>query len=625
MNTQNFILAAAGHVDHGKTALIKALTGTDTDRLPEEKARGITIDLGFAHLALLGFSLGVIDVPGHEDFVRNMIAGVGSIDLALLVVAADDGWMPQTEEHLQILTYLGVQRMVVALTKADLGRLAERRREIREQLQGTAFAEAPIVETSIRDETGIAELRDALTSELGKLSLGNDAAKPRLFVDRVFSVRGSGTVVTGTLSGGQLTRGTNVRVLPQNLLARIRGVQSHNRALELAEPRTRTALNLAELSVEEVMRGSVITLPELGEPASVMDVVLERSGRLPTSARPLKSGATLNIHHGSGRTIARVQLRDRKELLPNEKAIARLRLRAPVFAFVGDRFIVRDASEQTTLAGGIVLDPDAAGFKFRSLPQRALLDARVSAPNDCANILLSALRRSRFAARSHLLLTSSFSHAEIEAALGVLQKRGEVFLGEKIVADAKWWQSLHLEAAKLIDREHAAHPEHAGLEMNRLREGLNLDEADIFDALLRDLGTRGFVQKHNFIGRGTHRPSLPPDLHPAGERIRAALRARPLDPPSRKELSLGAGALPALRFLVESGELISLGDDAVISAAVFSQLKTAVAQYLRARKSATVSELRQATGTTRRIIVPLLEQLDRLGLTIREGDRRRLR
>ncbi|HEY1583258.1 MAG TPA: selenocysteine-specific translation elongation factor, partial [Chthoniobacterales bacterium] len=315
---RRLILATAGHVDHGKTALIKALTGTDTDRLPEEKARGITIDLGFAHLALPGFSIGVIDVPGHEDFVRNMIAGVGSIDLALLVVAADDGWMPQTEEHLQILLYLGVTRALVALTKSDLGCVESRREEIRRQLEGTAFSDAPIVATSVRTQNGITELRERLTSEFAKLGEARDFGKSRLFVDRVFTVRGAGTVVTGTLSGGRFVRGEAVEVQPWKISARIRGLQSHNQPLEVAEPRARLALNVADLAPEEIYRGAIITTPDSGDPSRAIDVLLERSARLPTTARPLRSGSTLNFHYGSARLIARLQLLDRKEFLPNE-------------------------------------------------------------------------------------------------------------------------------------------------------------------------------------------------------------------------------------------------------------------------------------------------------------------
>ena len=254
MTEKHFILATAGHVDHGKSALVKALTGIDPDRLPEEKARQITIELGFAHLQLSApastlnpqlstLSIGIVDVPGHEDFVRNMIAGVGSIDLALLVVAADDGWMPQTEEHLQILTYLGVRRAVIALTKSDLGKIDNVRTQIRKQLRDTAFAHSRIIPTSVRTSEGTKNLRDALAAELSTLQPQRDLGKPRLFIDRAFTLHGIGTVVTGTLSNGQLRRGQSVVVQPQNFEARIRSIQSHGFELESAHPGMRTAIN----------------------------------------------------------------------------------------------------------------------------------------------------------------------------------------------------------------------------------------------------------------------------------------------------------------------------------------------------------------------------------------------
>src|SRR5205823_930783 len=297
-----FILATAGHVDHGKSALVKALTGTDPDRLPEEKARGITIDLGFAELNLAGpngdkFHIGIVDVPGHEDFIRNMIAGVGSIDLALLLVAVDDGWMPQTEEHLQILTYLGVKRMLVALTKSDLGNTDSVTTQIREKLAGTPFANCQIVPTSVRTAEGLEDLKRTLAAELANLPPPRDIGKPRLFVDRAFTLRGIGTIVTGTLTGGMLRVGDTIAVQPKGISARIRSLQTHRRNVDAVEPRTRTAINLPDLKIgTDVQRGEVITTQRF-EPSSTLDVVLTCSARL-QRAVPIKPGISAYIHHG---------------------------------------------------------------------------------------------------------------------------------------------------------------------------------------------------------------------------------------------------------------------------------------------------------------------------------------
>ncbi len=617
MTPKNFILATAGHVDHGKTALIKALTGTDTDRLPEEKARGITIDLGFAHLALPGFSLGVIDVPGHEDFIRNMIAGIGSIDLVLLVVAADDGWMPQTEEHLQILDYLRITRGVVAITKTDLGDAARVGEQVRQRLQGSSLGDAPIVATSVRAGQGLEELKDALASECALAPAPRDIGKPRLFVDRAFTMHGSGTVVTGTLSGGELARGAGVMLRPQNHSARVRSLQSYNQALEAALPSMRVALNLPDVRLEEVPRGTVITTANLGASAA-LDVLLRRSAR--SSARPLKTGSFVQVHYGSARQTARVQFLDRRELASGEEAIARLALAAPVFAFAGDRFVLRDSSARATIAGGVVLDPDAVGTNFRAAEQRDFLRTRVVAPNDLPNLLTSQLRRDGYARADALLAKSNFGAAEIAESL----RHGEFFQREGLVADAAWWRALSIRAVKAIDDAHAARPNESGLELTQLRAALTLTDESVFDALVADLCKHGFVRAGSALQRAAHQLALPPQLEQKGAAIRAALAAKPFDPPSRRELAPDPAAREALRFLAKTGEAVLLNDEVALSAAAFTNMKAQVTTALRARP-ATTSELRQLLGTTRRVLIPFLEHLDKTGLTTRAGDRRRLR
>src|SRR5439155_3609579 len=327
------------------------------DRLPEEKLRGITIELGFAQLELrmpdVLLSIGIVDVPGHEDFVKNMVAGVGSIDLALLVVAADDGWMPQTEEHLQILIYLGVRRIVVALTKIDLVEAADAAEEkVRAQLRDTPFGDAAIVRTSITTGSGVAELKAQLVREFSALVPQRDLGKPRLAVDRAFILRGIGTIITGTLVGGTLRRGQAVVVQPAKIPARIRTIQNHNREVEAIGPGTRTALSLPDVAVARekntlgVWRGDVITLSEFGEASAIADVMLSRSRRLPMKTRSIKYGAAVRVHHGSANFNARVFFQTSEELRAGETVIAQIRFEGPVFLFAGDRFVIRDASEQ---------------------------------------------------------------------------------------------------------------------------------------------------------------------------------------------------------------------------------------------------------------------------------------
>jgi selenocysteine-specific elongation factor len=634
---KHFILATAGHVDHGKSALDKALTGIDPDRLPEEKARGITIELGFAQLELntpeASMSIGIVDVPGHEDFVKNMVAGVGSIDLALLVIAADDGWMPQTEEHLQILSYLGVRHAVIALTKIDLAKSADAaENDVRAQLAGTDFRDAPMVRTSVTEGRGIEELKARLASEFGSLSPQADIGKARLAVDRAFTLRGIGTVVTGTLTGGTLRRGETVVVQPANIPARIRTIQSHNREVDETGPGTRTALNLADLAVARekgqrgVWRGDVVTLAEFGDASAVINAALMRSSRLPMTTRPLKHGAAVRVHHGSRNSPARIFFQSGEELRAGETGVAQLRFDAPVFMFAGDRFVVRDVSEQSTLAGGVVLDPDASVKNFRSIAQRDLLNQRMHAPENAAIFVGTQLVRDRAVPRAGLLVKSRFSRAEISTAISELSKGGSAVEFGDLVLDAEWWGGFRARAISEIEKEHKAHPNRIGLELSRLRTALGAEMPlpEVFDVLISELCRNGFVHSGETIQCATHRPILPDSLRSAGARIRAVLAAKPFDPPSRNELAPDAISQQALQFLCDTGEIVKITDDLFLGSDEFPKMRDAVIKFMRAKGSASVSDLRQMLGSSRRVTVPFLERLDRDGVTRRLADKRTL-
>ncbi len=694
MLTQSYIVATAGHVDHGKSALVKALTGMDPDRLPEEKARGITIDLGFAHLEIsilspqpLTLNLGIVDVPGHEDFVKNMVAGVGSIDLALFAVAADDGWMPQSEEHLQILAYLGVTRAVVALTKADLipsdSGPAAVVDQVRQKLRGSPFAEAPIVPVSVVTGTGLDDLKEALGRVLAETPVSPDLGKPRLPVDRVFILRGIGTVVTGTLSGGTFQAGQRVTLQPSGTATRIRTMQSHHREVERVGPGTRTALSLPDVGGNEeagpgtVRRGDVITLPEFGPPSDTLDVLLHKSARFGETktglARPLKDGTVVRVHHGSGHFTARVRLlsgpesvsdhwaeraasppsaatcrRDARpagsppqqasghpelifqsgsEIGPGQCGLAQLRSESPVFAFAGDRFIIRDWAEQWTLAGGVILDPDSTRSELRSPARRDFLEWRARAPENVSAYVGSALKCFRAVRRTGLLLKSRFGAKEIEEALAGVLNRGEAIPAGDWIIDAESWRIVRKSASEAIENEHRVRPQHLGLSLSELRQGVEelLPSPDLFDALVSDLGRSGFCQIGTAIRHSTHRPALPDRLQAAGQKIRALLCAKPFEPPSRKELVSDALGQQALRFLLETGEAVDLGGEVVLLSEAYGQMVGVIKSFLRQHGSGTVSDLRQAVGSSRRIVVPLLERLDRERVTRRDGDKRVLR
>jgi len=623
VTTRHFIIATAGHVDHGKSALVKALTGTDPDRLPEEKKRQITIDLGFAELNLTApngdkMHAGIVDVPGHEDFVRNMIAGIGSVDLALFAVAADDGWMPQSEEHLQILRYLGVQRAVIALTKSDLGRTDVVTNQIRERLSGTPFTNSPIVPISVRNGAGIQNLTSQLTSQLTNAQPQRDIGKPRLFIDRAFTMRGIGTVVTGTLTGGSLCRGQQIVVYPANLEARIRSIQSHGHELEVAQPGMRTAINLPEFRVDQIRRGDVVTLQTHGAPTSSLTVRVEKAS-LPdgdkSATHRLKNGSSIYVHHGASRVAARIRFRENGSLEAGKQKIADLALASPILAFIGDRFVIRDPSERHTIAGGVVLHPDG---------DKASLASSVAIDN-IHSLVRAALAQQGFARRESLLSKSRFSADEISEALMDLEEAGRIVARQHMVADCEFWRKLRAHAIGLIDAAHKESAERGGIELGELRSGLRIQDPELFESLIADLCEADFARKGSVIARTSHRPTLPVHLQPVKKRIREALTGRPFDPPSRKAIESDPQARQVVRFLIANGEVTELGLDALLLRENFERMKSQVAEFISKNGPATVSDLRQALESSRRIMVPLLERMDRDGITRREGDKRRLR
>jgi selenocysteine-specific elongation factor len=633
VSARHFIVATAGHVDHGKSALVKALTGTDPDRLPDEKARGITIDLGFAELGLTNtrseeFHVGIVDVPGHEDFVKNMVAGVGSIDLALFVVAADDGWMPQTEEHLQILTYLNVEHAIIVLTKSDLADATRAATHVRKQLVATPFENAPMVETSVASGLGLEELKQVLAHELSSLAPSRDLGRPRLFVDRAFSLHGVGTVVTGTLVGGKLARGQNVIVQPRSISARIRSIQSHNREQEEVEAGMRVALNLPDVTVQKktsgVTRGDVITVPAIGEPVNTIDVLLTRSSRATASSHSLRNGAEIYLHHGASRVAARVALADGRNLKSGDTALAQLRLDSPILAFIGDRFVLRDSSERRTLAGGVVLDVTAGRNKFRESKQRDFLAARAKSPNDAAVAIRAEIQRDGAREQADLLLRSNFSPFEIARAIEQLVATKEILMRGDIVADASFWAELRQRAIKAIEAKHQEDPQLKGLDLAELRAQLVSISPQIFAAVVADLAAHGYVKIGNYIKRSEHRSALPPNLAAAAEKIRCRISEKPFDPPARKQIAPDLGSRQVLRFLIAQNEIVVVGTDLVLSREAFSAMKAKVTEFLRQNGSATMSELRQALQTSRRVMVPFLEMLDTQKVTQRVGDRRLL-
>ena len=626
MTNRHAILVTAGHIDHGKSSLVKSLSGTDPDRLPEEKARGMTIDLGFAYLELPGCNLGIVDVPGHRDFVKNMVAGVGAVDLALLVVAADDGWMPQTEEHLQILSYMGVTRGVVALTKADLVQdNALRMEEISDQLRNSPLAGADIISVSTKTGAGLGDLKTALNAVVDQIPPHENYNQPRLAADRIFTVQGIGTVVTGTLTGGTLQKGQTVFTHPPGRETRVRGLQSHNREQEVAHPGTRTAVNLADLSRFAVRRGATITLPGLAQTTATLDVCLERSPRLLSDTSPLRNNTRVRVHHGTGHAPARLVLADGGVIERGQKQLAQLRLEQPLCVWIGDHLVIRNWQETATIGGGLVLDVDGDRKKMRTAARMNLLEARIASPKHPQTWVETQLTRDGIAGRETLLRPSSFSPTEIDKAVSQLLDSLKAIQVGDWIADKSRWQSIIAEMGKRVEAEHVHRPELPGLSLDQLYPVMSqaFPGHDIFPELIGDLCRNGFIRRQNHIARDNHKPALPAHLRDVGEKIRRIMQMP--DPPARKYITENSTGRQALQFLIDAGEVIDVCPDLVLGAAQFNRCRLLVKQHLRKHGQATASELRTVMDTTRRIVIPLLEKMDRDGVTVRRGNVRELR
>ncbi|MCX6909711.1 MAG: SelB C-terminal domain-containing protein [Verrucomicrobia bacterium] len=593
---RNFILGTAGHVDHGKSALVKALTGTDPDRLPEEKERGITIDLGFANLALGDFNIGIVDVPGHEDFVRNAASGIAFMNTVLFVVAANEGWMPQSEEHLQILDYLDVPRGIFVVTKSDLPAVDFT----------PPRADWPVVRVSAHTGEGIEQLRQTIVTTLASAPPPDDVGKPRLHVDRVFTLKGIGTVVTGTLTGGSLKHGDKLVVQPGGVATRARSLHNHGREVASISPGARCAINIADVPVENVRRGDVITLPELGGPSDTVDVALRIS---PRAKMKLKHNEVINVSLGSGHWRARVALFDIKELRPGEQAIGQLRFEAPVFCFAGDRFIIREA---TTIAGGVVLDADAR----RGGPKESRVHSMTTGQPTAADLTRAWLAHDGIVPRAAMLVKSRFSTATVETAL---QEAGAKVC-VAFAADGALWKNTLARAAAAVDQLHRDNPEKPGFPLSELQAMLGAGD-EVFAELLNDLCAGGqFVRDETIIRRPAHKPKATGQLNATAEALLKKLAADPFNTPRRKECDP-----QALRYLRDAKLVVEFGDDEVLLKENYDEACRRVREFLRQRGQATMSELRELLKTNRRVAVPLLERMDKDGVTVRAGDVRKLR
>jgi len=616
------VAGTAGHVDHGKSALVRALTGTDPDRLAEEKARGLTIDLGFAWRALpSGRVLSLVDVPGHEDFIRNMLAGAGGVDAALLVVAADEGPMPQTREHLAILDLLGVGHGVVALTKADLVDaewLEVVEAEVRAMVRGTALAGAPLVAVSAVTGEGLDALVGLLDEVLAAVPAAVDHGRPRLAVDRAFSLAGFGTVVTGTLRDGAVHPGDTLEIHPAGLRARARGVQSHGRPVPAAAPGTRTAINLVGVDAAALERGMVVASPGAYRSGALCDVALRLLADAPVA---LGHDAPIHFFHGATETPGHVRVIGRRAIAPGAAGFAQVRLERPTVLVAGDRFVLRQPSPPRTVGGGTVLDPHPPGRQRRFRPQViARFEALASGDADA---VLWHMLAAREPCRADALAPAEtgLDAAGRDAALAHLAAAGRVrSLGDHWITDAGW-RHLGERIGTILRRYHARWPLRLGPPLEELREQAAVT-SDAFPPVLTAAVAEGWLVR---AGEHVHLPGHAVRFSPAEDAavadLLARFRADPFRGPSRKEADAAVG--PAVvAALIARGDVVQVAPDVLFDAAGYAELRSGVLAHLATHPQITVADLRDRFETSRKYALALLEHLDRLRVTRRVGDAR---
>ncbi len=627
---KSVIVGTAGHIDHGKSALVKALTGTDPDRLEEEKRRGITIDIGFAYLELPDAAgetlrLGFVDVPGHERFVRNMLAGVGGIDLVLLVIAADESIKPQTREHFDICRLLSIRRGITVITKSDLvdaDTLDVVRLEAEEFLRGSFLdsSHAPIVSVSAKTGAGIPELKQALSKIAAAAQPKDSEAFARLPIDRVFVMKGFGTVVTGTLVSGRIQKEDELEVFPSGRRVRVRGIQVHGRQANVATAGQRTALNLAGLTTDDLARGMVLAPPDTFRATSRIDVSLS----LLPSARPLRERARVHLHAYTAETVAEVNLHGAKQLAPGQSGFARLRPAQPMLLLPGDRFILRQFSPVVTIGGGVVLDAAPLPGK---LAQKSGTDLEILANGSPAEILSArvARRGKSGLGLEDVVNETGWRRQEIEATAKSLDK--SIRRIGNVLISAEGFDQARAGALATVNAFHAANPLVAGISKEELREKLHLSSEvfqGVLEALLRDKKLEATGEQVRAAGRGV---VLRDEEAESKRTIEQAFSSAGLKVPALKDVLAGlrvdrVRAQKIVTLLLRDKVLVKISDDLVFHRDALDDLRRRVIAHKAKSPKMGVAEFKDLTGITRKYAIPLLEYLDRERVTRRVADER---
>ncbi|MBN1547939.1 MAG: selenocysteine-specific translation elongation factor [Syntrophaceae bacterium] len=633
---KHIILGTAGHVDHGKTSLIKALTGIDTDRLKEEKERGITIELGFASLSLPGgLQVGIVDVPGHERFIKNMVSGASGIDLVMMVIAADEGVMPQTREHLQICSFLGIKKGLVALSKIDMVDeewLELVKEDIGRFLVGSFLEDVPIIPVSAVTGSGLSELLgmlDKISREIGEES---DSGIFRLPIDRIFTMKGFGTVITGTLMSGAIDLGETVEILPSGASAKIRGIQVHNETVERAEAGQRTAINFQGLEKESINRGDVVVRPGTLIPARSLDVCFQY---LDGFERKLKNRAQVRFHYGTSEIMARLIPLDREEVKSGEKIFAQLVLDEPAVAMAGDRFVIRSYSPMTTIGGGVILDPHPP--KHKRFKDDVLAEFMVlQGSDDAAKVGVIISRAGLSGITLHeLIVRTGMTRNLLRKILDRMFSDREAILLDKdeirVVSSVPYRILLDCFLEEL-GQYHRKNPLREGLPREELRMNLGLaDNLKMYTMTMKDLEKQGkIVVDREHIRLTEHRVDLGKGLEEIRQEIEEIYRTGGLTPPTIREIrerftDEKNKVNDVLSVLLKDGTLIRISEELYFNKEAIAQLRENYKKHLLLQGQANPASFKELTGLSRKFIIPLMEYFDLSKLTIRSGDIRILR
>lgn len=622
------VIGTAGHVDHGKSVLVKALTGIDPDRLKEEKEREMTIDLGFAWFTLpSGLVVSIIDMPGHEDFIKNMLAGVGGIDAALLVVAADEGVMPQTVEHLAILDLLEVRRGVVALTKVDLVEDEEWLElvaaDVDRLLKGTTLAGSKILPLSAVTGQGIPSLIEQLDSLLlSETSPRRERGRPRLPIDRAFTLAGFGTVVTGTLIGGRFRVGQEVEILPQGLKSRIRGLQTHKEKIEVALPGSRVAINLVGVGKDQLQRGDVVTSPGWLEPTRLVDVRLRMLGSAP---KPLRHNASVDFYSGAAQIPAKARVLGAKVIESGEEGWVQLALTRPTALLAHDRFIIRQPSPSLTIGGGTVVDPHPRRRhkRFRPRVVERLEALTLGTPQE---VLLEALEEGPQEMR-RLVKDSGLEPEVVEEALERLLEGSRVLVlgaSEGLLVSSTWWEGFLTRLVHLIEEYHGRYPLRLGMPREEVKSKLRFPSR-LFNDLIGQAVKEGAVAQEGAALRlPSHEVRFTPEEEERVERLLSILSQEPYITPSVADCKAAVGE-EVFNALLGQGRVVQVSENILFLTSTYEVMVERVVEHLKKEGTITLAQVRDLFSTSRKYAQPFLEHLDAQGITRRVGDERVLR